>query len=136
MIAGEMTTMLERELDTGEYYDNFLFFGKKKDKGKGPDDAEKKAKRKAFMQKVGQTFNQMGGAQGIGQTIDSVRGLFGKPKTDDESPSDYEIKVGDKPKPDPSPEKKVPVAVWIVAALAVGGLSLWLITRSKASPQP
>ena len=112
-----------------EEYDPFFW------KKKSPEQkAARKKKRKAFWGKVGQGFQQMGGAAGVLQTASNVVSLVKGPQTA-AAPSDYQISVGATGQPTTPPEKKgIPMVVWAVGGLLVLAAAGFLYKKYQKKP--
>ena len=115
MIAGETEAILER-LYEKQPYDNFLFFGKKKNKKKKPRDGR-------FWKGLGEKYDKAGGLTGIGTTIDSVVGLFRK-KDQRQQPTSFELSMQE-PNYQAQDQSKIPMVAYVVGGLLVLGAIAW-----------
>lgn len=114
MIAGELETL---QMAFGAE-DHFL--------GRNP---ERKEKRKAFFQKVGDKIKESGGLAGIGQTVNNIGGLFGQNRGATESAPEW---IPPENPPQRPRRKKVPTAVWIIGGVVLlGGLAFVLTNNAK-----
>jgi hypothetical protein len=102
-------------------YDSFLFFKKKnssKDKG------ERKEKRKAFWQNLGKNFEEGGGAEGFGRTVDNVLSLFRKNEPQNNYDYSYEIAPEETPKVNNSSSTLIVGSILVVSFAALTYLAL------------
>jgi hypothetical protein len=132
MIAGEFDYMRSAA------FDSFLGLGKKK-KNKKPKPSKEGEKKQPFLKRVGEKINNAGGVSGIGNTVDSVLGLFKKEQPGQEPASDYEIGIE---KTTPSTKKQADQKMLITGAaiigslLLIGGLFWWMNSRKAVTISP
>jgi len=104
-------------------YDAFLGIGR------NPANRQaRKEKRKAFWARFGENINQSGGVEGIGRSIDNLRGLFSKPAEQVEQ--DYTVV----PLDDQAEKKGISTATIIVGSvvlLSLMGLGYIYISRKQ-----
>ena len=141
MIPGETEQLIANRYDE-EAYDNFLFFGNKaKRKERRAQRKARRSTRRAARRNrprrrfgdtlVGQTISQLGGAKGIGETIDTFTGNSRPTATLTKvSSNDYDFNVG---KSDDNPKKGLPITVYIVGGVLVLGTAIMLLTRKPVS---
>ena len=136
MIAGETETILARQAGTG-HYDNFLFFGKKKDKPKKekkeltPEEKEaKKAKRQQFWSNIGQEFQE-------GGTVSNILGMFGVGGGGETTaPSDYEFSMSEQnQQPQPDQKKGIPTGALIIGGIVILGVAVYGYTQYQKNQQ-
>ena len=135
MIAGETETILARQ-SGADHYDNFLFFGKNKDKKKKkekkeltPEEQEaKKAKRQQFWSDVGQQFQE-------GGTVSNILGLFGAGGGGTAEPSDYEFGMAEQNQPSPQDAKKIPTGAIIIGGIVILGFAVYGYTQYQKNQQ-
>jgi len=136
MIAGETETILARQAGTS-HYDNFLFFGKKKDKKKKtkkeltPEELEaRKAKRQQFWSNIGQEFQE-------GGTVSNILGLFGVGGGGETAePSDYEFGMaGGGQQPQPDQKKGIPTGALIIGGIVILGVAAYGYTQYQKNQQ-
>lgn len=129
MIAGETEGLIARH-GREDAYDNFLFFGKNKNKKTPEEKAAKKEKRQQFWSKVGDQFKEGGAVSNILSMIGVGGGGASGQQTG--QPSDYEFNVG----AEVTPEKKgIPTAVWIVGGVLVLGAAFYGYTQYQKNKQ-
>ena len=133
MIAGETETLLARETGA-DYYDNFLFFGKKDGKKTKkpkkeltPEEQEaKKAKRKQFWSNIGQEFKE-------GGTVSNILGMFGAGGGGATEPSDYEIGMSEQNQP--QKQNKIPTGALIVGGIVILGVAVYGYSQYQKNQQ-
>jgi len=133
MIAGETETILARQTGA-DHYDNFLFFGKNKEKKKKekkeltPEEQEaRKAKRQQFWSNVGQQFQE-------GGTVSNILGLFGA-GGGTAQPSDYEFGMGEQNQPSTQDTKKIPTGAIIIGGIVILGIAVYGYTQYQKNQQ-
>ena len=130
MIPGEFEHRIQQ---TGHTWDTF--FSKKPESELSPEQRQRREKRQEFWQKVGQQYNNAGGAQGIGRTVDNVMGMFGgigkrNPTTPPTTESPINARIGVDPATDEE-ESKSKIWLWgLVGLLVVGGIVCVLVMNS------
>ena len=134
-----METTMSRE-GVDEFYDNFLFFGKKKGKKeKRPrrekkqltpeEQAAKQERRQKFWSNLGESFKE-------GGTVSNIFGMFNRGGGGAPAPEDYEVGVGEQGGGAAPEEKKgIPTGVIIVGGVAVLAVGYFLYTQSQKNKQ-
>ena len=155
MIAGETEMIWADHLDDASY-DDFLFFGNKEkrearkaarkarraERRADPKRIARKEKRKVFMKKLGQAYEDVGGGAAIGGAIDT---LIRKPEpvgVSEQFPtgnapggSDFSVQLGDEredtPKPKKSKSQTLLIAGGVVVVITVVGLVIYQGQKNK-----
>ncbi|MBQ21682.1 MAG: hypothetical protein CMD31_13085 [Flavobacteriales bacterium] len=124
MITGELEYI--HGLTAEDYpFDYFLgkWFGKKTEQEKKAS----KEKRSAFWENINKGYQQLGGAQGIIETTQGVKGVIKSFK----APSNVEVSMGHTKEEKATTEKGISKEVLIISAVAVFTVGVWGLSHYR-----
>lgn len=109
---------------------------KRTERRSAPKRIDKRAKRKTFFRKLGNTYRNIGGATAIGSAIDAIT----TPKLPDQNgntsvPEDYTFSMGSRESPKPDEKKKAPTIVYVFGGVIVVGVIGLIVANNKKKKQ-
>ena len=136
MILGETEAIIAKHGGNGTGYDDFLFFGKKKDKEEKREkrvrtEEEKLERKQKFWKGVDTKVKESGGLSGMSKSVGTFMDVFGN-KGKSSPASDYQLNYGNT-HGDKEHSLKLPIIIFAVTATL--GIVVWQLAKKARVSQ-